>query len=75
MIGDNIELIIFSIEGDTIKVGIEAPRQVEIYRKELYLAIQQSNLEAAMSSLSPMKLSDLFKGDIKGRDPSENSEK
>lgn len=61
MIGDNIEFTVLSIEGDTIKVGIEAPKQIEIYRKELYLAIQQSNLEAAASPLNPLKLSDLFK--------------
>lgn len=65
MIGDNIEFTVLSIEGDTIKVGIEAPQQVEIYRKELYLAIQQSNLEAAISPLSPNKLSGLFKNEGK----------
>jgi carbon storage regulator len=46
MIGDQIELVIVSIEGDQVKVGINAPRQVEIYRKEVYQSIQMANREA-----------------------------
>jgi carbon storage regulator len=46
-IGDNIEVIILSIQGDQIKLGIKAPKEVEVHRKEVYTAIQQSNNEAA----------------------------
>lgn len=46
MIGDQIELVIVSIEGDQVKVGIKAPLQVEIYRKEVYQSIQMANREA-----------------------------
>ncbi|WP_088104277.1 carbon storage regulator CsrA [Halalkalibacter urbisdiaboli] len=45
-IGDNIEITILSIEGDQVKVGINAPRHVDIHRKEVYLAIQEENNEA-----------------------------
>lgn len=46
-IGDDIELTILSVEGDQVKIGINAPRQIEIHRKEIYLAIQEENSQAA----------------------------
>lgn len=46
MIGDDIEITILSIEGDQIKLGINAPKNVDIHRKEIYLSIQQENSEA-----------------------------
>ncbi|TPE66917.1 carbon storage regulator CsrA [Halalkalibacterium halodurans] len=46
-IGDNIEISIISIDGDQVKLGINAPRHIDIHRKEVYLAIQQENSEAA----------------------------
>lgn len=49
-IGDDIELTILAIEGDQIKLGIKAPRQVDIHRKEVYLSIQEENTEASRST-------------------------
>lgn len=46
-IGDDIEIKILSIDGDQIKLGIEAPKSIEIHRKEVYLDIQNQNSEAA----------------------------
>jgi carbon storage regulator len=46
MIGDDIEITIVSIEGDQIKLGINAPKNIDIHRKEIYLSIQQENSEA-----------------------------
>ncbi|HLS06697.1 MAG TPA: carbon storage regulator CsrA [Bacillota bacterium] len=46
-IGDEIEVKVLAVEGDQIKIGIDAPMSVEIHRKEIYLAIQQQNSEAA----------------------------
>lgn len=46
-IGDNIEISILAIEGDQVKLGISAPKSVEIHRKEVYDAIQKQNNEAA----------------------------
>ncbi|MTT31563.1 carbon storage regulator CsrA [Terrilactibacillus sp. BCM23-1] len=42
-IGDHIEIKIVAIDGDQIKLGIEAPKDVDIYRKEVYEAIQEEN--------------------------------
>ncbi|WJH36314.1 carbon storage regulator CsrA [Paenibacillus sp. CC-CFT747] len=61
MIGDGIELIVLGTEGDTVKIGINAPKQVEVYRKEVYLAIQQSNREASRSSMIGRDLSGLIR--------------
>ncbi|MBO0997839.1 carbon storage regulator CsrA [Bacillus sp. SD075] len=47
MIGDDIEITILSIEGEQIKLGINAPKNVDIHRKEIYLSIQQENGEAS----------------------------
>jgi len=61
MIGDQIEIVILGAEGDSVKVGIVAPKQVEIYRKEVYQAIQQANEEAAKTSITPGQLGNLLK--------------
>ena len=39
-IGDNIKLLIVDIEGNQVKIGIEAPRSIEVYREELYQKIK-----------------------------------
>lgn len=43
MIGDTIEIKIVSVEGDQVKIGIEAPRNLDVHRKEIYDAIQEEN--------------------------------
>ena len=46
VINNNIEVTILEIRGDQIKLGISAPRDVSIYRKEVYLQIQEENKAA-----------------------------
>ena len=50
MIEDNIEISIVDIKGDQVKVGINAPKSVKVFRKEVYDAIQLENKEAVKSS-------------------------
>ena len=45
-IGDGIEIRVVSIQGDQVKIGIEAPKSVEVYRKEIYTQIQEENKSA-----------------------------
>ena len=49
MIGDQIEIFIVDIKGEQVKIGIQAPKNVKVYRQEVYRAIQQENIEAAKS--------------------------
>jgi carbon storage regulator len=49
-IGDDIEITVLAISGDQVKLGINAPKNVEIHRKEIYLAIQKENSEASLAS-------------------------
>lgn len=43
VIQDNIEITVIAVEGENVRIGIKAPRQVEIFRKEIYLSIQELN--------------------------------
>jgi carbon storage regulator len=46
VIGDQIEISVIDIRGDQVKLGIDAPRSIKVYRKEVYQAIQQQNIKA-----------------------------
>ncbi|MBP9997561.1 MAG: carbon storage regulator CsrA [Lachnospiraceae bacterium] len=46
VINNNVEVTILEIKGDQVKIGISAPKEVPIYRKEVYLQIQQENADA-----------------------------
>lgn len=46
VINNNIEITILEVKGDQVKIGINAPKEVPIYRKEVYLQIQEANSEA-----------------------------
>lgn len=61
VIGNDIEVTILEIRGEQIKIGINAPKSVPIYRKEIYQQIQKMNQEAANSEISPEEIKDLFK--------------
>ncbi|MEK4061152.1 MULTISPECIES: carbon storage regulator CsrA [Paenibacillus] len=54
VIQDQIELTILSVDGDTVKVGISAPKHVDIFRKEVYLSIQESNRESVAPQQSDL---------------------
>jgi carbon storage regulator len=54
-IGDEIEIKILAIDGEQIKVGIDAPKNIEIHRKELYIAIQEENNQAGNTSFDLLK--------------------
>lgn len=45
MIGDDIEVSVLAIMGEKVRIGIQAPRDIPVFRKEVYLEIQQERLE------------------------------
>ena len=56
VINNNIEITVLEIRGDQIKIGIQAPKNVPIYRKEVYLQIQKENEEAiSVDNLDALK--------------------
>lgn len=61
VIGDNIEITIIDIQGDQVRIGINAPKNVAIHRKEVYLEIQEENKKAAGSkTVDPATLREFF---------------
>ena len=44
MIGDDIEVSVLAIMGEKVRIGIQAPRDIPVFRKEVYLEIQQERL-------------------------------
>ena len=59
MINNNIEITILDIKGDQVKLGIAAPKEIPVYRKEVYLQIREAN-KASMTVENTDILKDLF---------------
>lgn len=61
VVGNDIEITILEVKGEQVKIGINAPKSVPVYRKELYMQIQESNKEAAGAAANPDVLKELLK--------------
>jgi len=59
VLNDNIEITVVDVQGDQVRIGINAPKSVSIYRKEIYLEIQAENKKAA--DVKSVNLDDLLK--------------
>lgn len=56
IINNNIEITVLDIRGDQIKLGITAPKEIPIYRKEVYIQIQNENKESTdMTEIESLK--------------------
>lgn len=55
IIGDDIEITVLAINKDQVKLGINAPKNVAIHRKEIYIQIQEENKEAAKADLDVLE--------------------
>jgi len=50
MIGDDIEVSVLSILGEKVRIGIQAPRDIPVFRKEVYLEIQSESMSSGGSA-------------------------
>ena len=53
MIGDDIEISVLSVMGEKVRIGIQAPQEVPVFRKEIYLEIHREDAEAAPRRAHP----------------------
>ena len=58
----NIEITVLDIKGEQVKIGISAPKEVPVYRKEVYIQIQEANKEASANMEGMEQLASLFGG-------------
>lgn len=58
VVDDNIEITVTAIEGDMVRLGINAPKYITIHRKEVYLEIQEENKQATSNVIN---ISDFLK--------------
>ncbi|HHW68377.1 MAG: carbon storage regulator [Epulopiscium sp.] len=62
IIGDQIEITVLDIQGDKVRLGIQAPKNIAIYRKEIFLEIKEVNEAAVQSSINQIRhLGKIFK--------------
>ena len=59
IIGDDIEITVVDIRGDKVRLGVSAPKEISVHRKEVYDAIRRENREAAQ--VKPEDLTGLVK--------------
>lgn len=56
IVNNNVEITVLEVKGDQVKIGISAPKEVPVYRKEVYLQIQEANKEAVdVSGMDALK--------------------
>ena len=56
MVNDNIELTIIDIQGDQVRVGINAPKDVKVFRKEVYVEMTEENKKASNVQLDALSM-------------------
>ena len=53
MVGDNVRIVVVSVDRDQVKLGIDAPREIPVHRSEVFDEIQRANREAAGLTAAP----------------------
>ncbi len=61
MINNDIEITILEVKGEQVKIGIAAPKEVPVYRKEVYIQIQEANKAASSNVDAVNQLAGLLK--------------
>ena len=60
MIGNDIEISILEIKGDQVKIGVKAPKSIPVFRKEIFLQIEEENKKAAAQEQTRETIEQLF---------------
>ena len=60
MLGNDIEITVLEIRGDQVKIGVKAPKNVAIFRKEIYDQIEEENKKAAEQNVDIKTIENLF---------------
>ena len=63
IINENVEITVLDVQGDQVRIGINAPRSVSVHRKEVFLEIQQENKKA--SEVGNVSLDEIMKNSLK----------
>lgn len=58
MIGDDIEVSVLSVTGDKVRIGIQAPQDIPVFRTEIYLEIHRDEPERASTDATPAAVTD-----------------
>ena len=61
VINDNIKIRIVDVKSDVVKVGIEAPEHIKVYREEVWISIQKENIQAAVDGNQENTISNVGK--------------
>ena len=72
MIGDDVEITIVDIRGDKVRLGITAPRHIQVHRKEVYDAIKRENEQAA--KMKPKDMTDAIEREADARKHGESDQ-
>ncbi|BCG48893.1 Carbon storage regulator [Citrifermentans bremense] len=54
-VGDQIRIIVLDVKGNQVRLGVEAPSDMRIYREEIYLQVQEENRRAAQWNLADLE--------------------
>jgi carbon storage regulator len=73
IIGDNVQITIVDIRGDKVRLGIEAPAEISVHRKEVFDAIQRENRKAADVSAEDLASATSTKREPRSRHPRKTS--
>ncbi len=69
MIGDEIEITVVDIRGDKVRLGINAPRSIQVHRKEVYEAIRSENAQASNIQVDDLNIANENLRKLGGKKP------
>ena len=69
VIGDDVRVVVLDVHGDTVRLGIDAPRSVQVHRAEVYAEVQAANAAAVSQGADVDSIAARLRSMAKGRTP------